>query len=117
MPFGLTNAPASFQHFINDMLWDFLDIFCTTYLDDILIYSDSLAEHRVHVRQVLQKLEEAGLYLKSEKCEFQVQEMKYLGFIIATKGVRMHLAKFAAVREWETPSNLKDVQALLWFTN
>jgi len=53
MPFGLTNAPASFQHFINDKLRGFLDVFCTAYLYEFLIYSDSLAEHRVHMRQVL----------------------------------------------------------------
>lgn len=56
MPFGLTNGPASFQHYINDALRDYLDIFCTAYLDDILIYSNSLSEHRQHVRQVLQRL-------------------------------------------------------------
>jgi hypothetical protein len=117
MPFGLTNAPASFQHFINDTLRNFLDVFCTAYLDDILIYSDSLAEHKVHVRQVLRKLKEAGLYLKPEKCEFHVQEVKYLGLIITTEGVRMDPAKVTAVREWETPSNLKDVQAFLGFAN
>jgi len=56
MPFGLTNGLASFQHYINDALRDYLDIFCTAYLDDILIYSNSLSEHRQHVRQVLQRL-------------------------------------------------------------
>jgi hypothetical protein len=54
MPFGLTNAPADFQRFINDGLTTFLDRFVTAYLDDILIYSDTLEEHRVHVRQVLE---------------------------------------------------------------
>ena len=56
MPFGLTNAPASFQHFINNTLREFLDIFCTAYLDNILIYSDTLEENKHHVRKVLQKL-------------------------------------------------------------
>jgi hypothetical protein len=70
MPFGLTNAPADFQRFINDVLSPFLDIFATAYLDDILIYSDNLEEHREHVRQVLDKLSAAGLHLKPEKCEF-----------------------------------------------
>ena len=50
MPFGLTNAPASFQNFINDALQPFLDRFATAYLDNILIYSDTLEEHKVHVR-------------------------------------------------------------------
>ena len=50
MPFGLTNAPASFQNFIYDALQPFLDRFATAYLDDILFYSDTLEEYKVHVQ-------------------------------------------------------------------
>ena len=82
MPFGLTNAPASFQHLINDTLREFLDVFCTAYLDDILIYSDTLKEHKAHVTSILRKLESAGLYLKPEKCEFHTQKVKYLSLYI-----------------------------------
>jgi hypothetical protein len=53
MPFGLTNVPASFQQWMNEVLSNYLDIFCIAYLDDILIYSDSMEEHRKHVRMVL----------------------------------------------------------------
>ena len=67
MQFGLTNAPATFQHFINDTLRPFLDRFCTAYLDDIFIYSETIQEHRNHVRQVLQALQEAGLGLSPKK--------------------------------------------------
>jgi hypothetical protein len=70
MPFGLTNAPASFQHVINDVPRPYLDVFVTTYLDDILIYSDNLDEYRIHVQKVLQALSDADLHLKPEKCEF-----------------------------------------------
>ncbi|KAG0153387.1 hypothetical protein PDIDSM_5240 [Penicillium digitatum] len=72
MPFGLTGAPASFQRFINDTLREYLDCFCTAYLDDILIYSRTRAEHIEHVRKVLQRLREAGLFAKLSKCEFCV---------------------------------------------
>jgi hypothetical protein len=61
MPFSLTNAPAIFQHFINDTLREYLDVFCTAYLDDILIYSVTQEEHKVHVRQVLNTLQKAGI--------------------------------------------------------
>ena len=101
MPFGITNVPAFFQHFINDTLRHFLDVFCTAYLDDILIYSDSLAEHQIHVRQVLGKLQQAGLYLKPEKCEFHVQEVKYLGLIVTPEGIWMDPTKVAAVKDWQ----------------
>ena len=56
MPFGLTNAPADFQKFINDTLRPYLDIFCIAYLDDILVYSDTLDENKIHVHQILEAL-------------------------------------------------------------
>jgi hypothetical protein len=67
MPFGLTNAPATFQHFIKEVLRPFLDDFVTAYLDDILIYSDTPGEHTIHVRRVLEKLAEVGLHLRADK--------------------------------------------------
>jgi hypothetical protein len=70
MPFGLTNAPASFQHFINDILWPYLNMFITAYLNDILIYSNNLNDHQNHVLKVLEALSKASLHLKPEKCKF-----------------------------------------------
>src|ERR1700687_3732287 len=101
MPFGLTNAPASFQEFINDTLRPFLDIFCTAFLDDILIYSDNLKAHMEHVRAVMTALKEAGLYLKTEKCKFQKEEVKYLGLIVRINRIRMALEKVQGVENWE----------------
>jgi hypothetical protein len=117
MPFGLTNAPASFQHFINDVLQPYLDIFITAYLDDILIYSDDLDEHRIYVQKVLQALSNANLHLKPEKCEFHWQEVKYLGFIISIDGTKMDPAKVITIQEWLTLMNIKDVQSFLSFAN
>lgn len=117
MPFGLTNGPASFQHYINDALREYLDIFCTAYLDDILIYSNSLKEHKHHVRQVLQRLREFGLQADISKCEFHVQEVKYLGLIVSTEGIKMDPGKVAAVADWPQPRNVKDVQSFLGFAN
>lgn len=77
MLFGLTSAPATFQRFINDALREYLDRFCSAYLDDILIYSKSKEEHLEHVRQVLERLRRAGLYAKLSKYEFFVEETKF----------------------------------------
>ena len=117
MPFGLTNDPASFQNFINDALQPFLDRFATAYLDNILIYSDTLGEHREHVRQVLEQLQKHDLHLKPEKCEFFRTEVKYLGLIIGREGIKMDPEKVKAVREWETPGKLFDVRSFLGFAN
>ena len=117
MPFGLTNAPGSFQHFINDTLRDFLDVFCTAYLDDILIYSDTLEDNKKQVRQVLERLSAAGIHLKPEKCKFHVKEVDYLGLVITRGGLRMQHEKVKTIREWEDPKNITDLQAFLGFAN
>jgi hypothetical protein len=69
MPFSLTNTLATFQHFVNDTLREYLDVFCTGYLDDILIYSNTLEELKLHVRQILNILQKAGIIWRPEKCE------------------------------------------------
>ena len=117
MPFGLCNAPATFQARINDVLRPYLDIFCTAYIDDVLVYSDNLLEHRQHVNLVLETLAKAGLHLDIKKCEFEVKEVTYLGMIISTEGVRMDPKKVEAIAVWEPPVNVKDVQAFLGFAN
>jgi hypothetical protein len=70
MPFGLANAPSTFQHYMNNTLRPYLDLFCSAYIDNILIFSNTLAKHKQHVRLVLKAIEEAGLQLNIDKCEF-----------------------------------------------
>ncbi|KAH0603205.1 uncharacterized protein H6S33_008209 [Morchella sextelata] len=117
MPFGLTNASANFQHFINDCVRDYLDMFCTAYLDDILIYSDTFEEHQVHVEKVLEALQRNGVLLKPEKCKFHTQSTTYLGLIIEPNGIRMDPRKVETVKNWTVPKTVKDVQAFLGFAN
>ena len=82
---------------MNNTLREFLDQFCVVYIDDILIYSKTKAEHREQVRKVLQKLKEAGLYVKPKKCEFNVEKTTFLDFIISADGIEMDPAKVEAV--------------------
>src|SRR3984957_9838345 len=118
-PFGLANAPSTFQKYINWTLRDYLDEFVSAYLDDILVFSSgSLDDHRRKVKKVLKRLQEAGLQLDIDKCEFETTSTKYLGFIIeAEKGIRMDPEKIAAIQEWETPKSLKEVRSFLGFAN
>jgi len=97
MLFGLTNAPADFQWFINNILYPFLDNFCIAYLDDILIYLETLEEHKIHVKKVLEVLSKVGLHLKPEKCEFHKRVVRYLGLIRWNNGIKMDLGKIEAV--------------------
>ncbi len=117
MPFELCNASAFFQHYINDVLQEHLDVFCTAYIDDILVYSENLKEHRAHMKMVLEALCKADLQVDIFKCEFHVKEVLYLGLIVGKNGVRMDPAKVAAIRKWETLRSVKDVQAFLGFAN
>ncbi|KAH0608780.1 uncharacterized protein H6S33_001008 [Morchella sextelata] len=114
MPFGLTNAPATFQHFINDCVRDYLDMFCTAYLDDILIYSDTFEEHQVHVEKVLEALERNGVLLKPEKCEFHTQSTTYLGLIIGPNGIKMDPRKVETVKHWTVPKTVQDDISFEW---
>ena len=97
MPFGLTNAPAVFQCLINDVLRDFLNLFVVVYLDDILIFSKSEEEHVSHVHQVLERLLENKLFVKSEKCEFHVQSVSFLGYIVQSGKLMADPSKIRAV--------------------
>lgn len=118
-PFGLANAPSTFQKYINYTLRDYLDEFCSAYVDDILVYSSgSKEQHREYVCKVLQRLQDAGLQVDIDKCEFEVQSTKYLGFIIeAGKGLRMDPAKVKAIKDWEAPTSIKGVRGFLGFAN
>ena len=111
MPFGLSNAPSTWQRVINDALFEGLGSFCCAYVDDILIWSKSLGEHRRDVRRVLETLRRHGFRINVDKCDFHVQETKYLGHILSTTGVRPDPDKIKVLLDWETPRNLKEVQA------
>ncbi|KAM4066787.1 reverse transcriptase (RNA-dependent DNA polymerase) [Hirsutella rhossiliensis] len=117
MPFGLTNAPATFQRMINNVLREHLDIFVVVYLDDILIFSDTLEEHKEHVHKVLRALQNAKLLVEPEKSKFHTQEVDFLGHTISPGEIRMQQDKINSVKEWPTPKNVKDVQSFLGFAN
>jgi hypothetical protein len=115
--FGLTNAPAVFQRFINSIFCDLLDVYVVVYLDDILIFSSSLEEHTLHVKEVLSRLKDNQLVLKSEKCQWGVTEVEFLGFIISKSGIRMAKDKMMALNQFPPPENVKEVRSFLGLAN
>jgi hypothetical protein len=89
----------------------------SVYLDDILIFTNSLEEHRRITCLVLDRMRERGLYLQPEKCEFEKTKIEYLSVIVSHNKVEMDPVKIAGVADWPTPSNKKEVQSFVSFIN
>ncbi|KAK3523516.1 hypothetical protein QTP70_001181 [Hemibagrus guttatus] len=117
MPFSLTNAPAVFQALINKVFRDLLGRGVIAYIDDILVYSASMEEHVIQVREVLARLQQHHLYVKLEKCKFHRSMVMFLGYVILHQGVEMDTVKVQAVMEWPEPSTVWELQDFLGFAN
>ncbi len=115
--FELINDSVSFQQYMNDVLWDFLNDFCQVYLDDILIYSKTQWEHKQHVKMILNRLREADLQMNIQKCEFDVEEIIFLEVIVSEQDLRMNSIKVKVIVNWTTSINLKEVQSFVRFVN
>ena len=99
MPFGLCNAPGTFQRYINEFLREYLDVFCTAYLDDVLIYTGKDEDHAGHVLQVLKRLHKRGLQIDIDKCKFNTTRVKYLDIIMTTDGIEINAEKVEAIQK------------------
>jgi len=115
--FELINDSISFQQYMNDVLWNFLNDFCQVYLDDILIYSKTQREHRQHVKMILNRLWEVSLQMNIWKCEFNVEEIVFLKVIVFKQSLRMNSVKMKVIVNWTTSINLKEVQSFVKFVN
>jgi hypothetical protein len=114
---GLTNAPATFQSVMNSVFHPFLRRFVVVYLEDILIYTKSGEEHKLHVRQVLELLRSNRFYVCKAKSSFASEETKFLGHIVSAKGIRPDPKKVAAVQDWPILKNVPDVRSFLGLVN
>jgi hypothetical protein len=115
MYFGLTNSPATMM---NEIFQDLItEGIVSVYLDNMLIFTNSLEEHRRITRLVLDRMREHKLHLRPEKCEFEKTRIDYLGIIISHNKVEMDPVKIAGVADWPTPSNKKEVQSFVSFVN
>jgi hypothetical protein len=117
MPFNLINAPTTFQHFMNDVFKDLLNVCVTVYLDDILIYSNNVSDHKKHVCDVLHCLCQNGLYACTNKCKFHSKSVEYLGYILSPNGLKMSEDKVKTIQDWPEPKKVKDIQSFLGFAN
>jgi len=102
---------------MNDIFSDLLDVSVVIYLDDILIYSDNMDDHKKHMKEVLRRLWENWLYASPTKCVFHQNRIKFLGFVLGADGLRIDESKIQTIQEWPTPCWVKDVQSFLGFAN
>jgi len=117
MSFELINDSTFYQHYMNDVLFDYLHQFCQIYLDDIIIYSKTLKKHKKHVRLVLHRLREINLQMNINKCKFHVQKIFFLKLLLFIEELKMNLRKVQAVVEWSTSTNLTQMQFFVDFCN
>jgi Reverse transcriptase (RNA-dependent DNA polymerase) len=118
MFFGLTNSLATFQTMMDSIFEGLIsEGKVIVYLDNILIFTETLEEHQEVVKKAVSLLHIHNLFLKPEKCEFKCTEIEYLGVIISHNSICMDPIKVARVSEWPVPSNKKEVQSFLGFTN
>ena len=112
MPFGLTTSPAVFQELMSRVL-EGLDKFTVAYLDDILIYSNTLDEHLAHIQNVFNRLREHSLRLKLKKCSFLKSETNYLGFVINENGIKPEARKVNVIMSLAPPTTVREVRSLV----
>jgi len=118
MYFGLTNSPTTFQTLMNNLFRDLInqeDI--ATFINDILVATETEKGHNKLVEEVLKRLEENNLFVKPEKCKWKVREVEFLGVVISPKGMEMQKKKVERVLNWPAPRNIKEVQKFLGLAN
>lgn len=117
MPFGLCNAPGTFQRLMQRLFGDQQCQTLLLYLDDIVIFSSTVAQHLERMDVVLGRLQREGLKAKLSKCAFFQREVHYLGHVISSKGVSTDPSKIEAVADWRQPATVSDLRSFLGFAS
>ncbi|CAI5668089.1 unnamed protein product [Oreochromis niloticus] len=113
MPFGLCNAPATFERLMERVLVNIPRSRCVVYLDDLLVHGGDFDSALSHLSEVFSAIRRAGLRLNPAKCRLLARETTFLGHVISAQGIATDPAKVAAVRDWPTPSNVKELRSFL----
>ena len=117
MPFGVCNAPATFHRLMNMVLAVVQWSSCLVYLDDVIIIGETFKEHLQNVREVFNRLRNAGLKLKPSKCDFCCTQVEFVRHIVSEDGVRTDQAKTEKVARWPVPKTKREVQQFLGLAN
>ena len=116
MPQGICNAPATFQRLMEKCMGSMAFKDVLVYLDDLLVFSRTIEEHEEKLEKVLSRLEEFGLKLNPDKCQFVQSSVKCLGHVISANGVQTDPDKILAVTTWPRPQNVKELKSFLGFS-
>ena len=123
MVFGLKNAPASLSRLLNDLFRDDLKScdplkhfskFLQFFFDDLLIHSETLEEHILHVNAVLKVLRDNKLYANPVKCEWFQTRTEFLGHIVDAEGIHPDPSKVSAIAEWPEPQDVHEVRSFVY---
>jgi hypothetical protein len=118
MFFGLCNSLATFQLIMNDIFCDYIhESWLHIYIDNLLLCRQSTVDIQQKTLKVVQQLQENNLFLKLEKCKFDVPQIKFLGMIISYNQVNIDLVKVQGVLDWPTLETVKQVRGFLGFGN
>lgn len=110
MPFGLCNAPSTFQRLMERLFGDQQCQSLLLYLDDIVVFSTSVAQHLQRLELVLDRLRREGLKANLQKCAFFKREVRYLGHVISAQGVATDPSKIEAVAQWRRPTVVSELR-------
>ena len=117
LSFDLTNEPASYQYYMNNVLFEYFNDFVQAYFDDVLIYNKTRKKHIEHVRKVFKKLIDADLQMNIEKCEFYVQKISFLNVLLFIEDIRINFLKIQIILAWAISTCRKEIQAFVDFCN
>lgn len=115
MPQGITGAPSTFQRLMERVVGDMNLLQCLVYLDDLIVFGKTLEEHEERLLKVLDRLQEYGLKVSIDKCQFCQPQVKYVGHIVSAEGIATDPDKIIAVTRWKQPIDLKTLQSFLGF--
>lgn len=113
MPQGITNTPSTFQRLMECRIVELKLKQALVFLDDLIIFSLTLEEHKERLVRVLNRLKEYGLKLSPEKCEFFQTSVRYLGHIVSEKGIKSDPEKITALKTWPKPNPLRELRTFL----
>ena len=113
LAYGLAGTPSTFQKIMDITLMGLKDISALVYLDDILIFSDTIQEHAKRIKNVFDRIREANFKSNLEKCTFAAREVAYLGHIVSADGIMVDQGKVKAIKQFPLPKTVRDVRAFL----